>query len=234
MARPARDVRQQEFGLAAVPPLVRVRCVGCLVARISGQRRRMGRVADDRQHNDPSAPLRCRRKRGNQFQALGRSRGGFTTKVHLRCNGVGLPIGVVLAAREAHDVTAYAELMEQRDSDPGAMLGDKGYDSDAIRHDLKDRGTAPEIPTRSNRKVQHSVCKPLYAYVRALNASSVISSNSRVWPPDLTRPQAAFSALSCSDASVSGSGLSTEPKSPSVLDCIVCIDHCLAGSELAG
>lgn len=99
---------------------------------------------------------------GIQFQALGRSRGGFTTKVHLRCNAAGLPVGVVLTTGEAHDVTAYDALMEQRDSDPGAMLADKGYDSDAIRHDLQDRGSAPEIPTKSNRKVQRSVTKRLY------------------------------------------------------------------------
>src|SRR5450432_1376317 len=55
-------------------------------------------------------------KGGIQFQALGRSRGGFTTKVHLRCNAAGLPVGVVLTAGEAHDVTAYDALMEQRDS----------------------------------------------------------------------------------------------------------------------
>ena len=50
---------------------------------------------------------------GMQFQALGRSRGGFTTKVHLRCNAAGLPVGVVLTAGEAHDVTAYDALMQQ-------------------------------------------------------------------------------------------------------------------------
>ena len=33
---------------------------------------------------------------------------------------------------EAHDATAYDGLMQQRDSDPGAMLADKGYDSDAL------------------------------------------------------------------------------------------------------
>ena len=37
-------------------------------------------------------------------------------------------------------MTAYDGLMQQRDSDPGAMLADKGYDSDAIRHDLQDSG----------------------------------------------------------------------------------------------
>lgn len=69
----------------------------------------------------------------------------------------------MLSEGEAHDVTAYDQLMEQRDSDPGAMLADKGYDSDAIRQDLRDRATAPEIPTKRNRTVQYSVSKPFYA-----------------------------------------------------------------------
>ena len=68
----------------------------------------------------------------------------------------------MLTLGEALDATACDALMEQRDSDPGAMLADKGYDSDAIRHDLRDRGSAPEIPTKSNRKVQHTVSKRLY------------------------------------------------------------------------
>jgi transposase len=70
---------------------------------------------------------------------------------------------VVLSEGEAHDVTDYEVLMQQRDSDPGAMLADKVYDSDAIRHDLQDSGATPEIPTKSNCKVQYSVSKPLYA-----------------------------------------------------------------------
>jgi transposase len=75
----------------------------------------------------------------------------------------GLPVGIVLTPGEAHDVTAYPALMEERDSDPGVLLADKGYDSDAIRQDAKDRGATPEIPTKRNRKVQHSVDKPVYA-----------------------------------------------------------------------
>ena len=104
------------------------------------------------------------KKTEEQNQALGRSRGRFSTKIHVRCNAAGLPIGVVLSEGEAHDATAYDGLMQQRDSDPGAMLADKGYDSDAIRHDLRDSGATPEIPTRSNRKdTRFSISKPLYA-----------------------------------------------------------------------
>jgi transposase len=79
----------------------------------------------------------------------------------VRCNAVGLPIAAVLTEGEAHDVTAYDGLTGAADSDPGAMLMDKRYDGDAIRQDLRDRGSAPE--TKRNHKVQHSVSKRLYA-----------------------------------------------------------------------
>jgi transposase len=91
------------------------------------------------------------------------ARGGFPTKVHVRVNAEGLPIGVVLTAGEAHDATAYPELMAERDSDPGILIADRCYDSDNIRQDARDRAATPEIPTRRNRKVQHSVDRRVYA-----------------------------------------------------------------------
>jgi Transposase and inactivated derivatives len=68
-----------------------------------------------------------------------------------------------LTAGQEADCSNYDALMEARDSDPAIMLGDKGYDSDAIRQDLRDRGASPEIPTKRNRKVQYSVSRPIYA-----------------------------------------------------------------------
>ena len=53
--------------------------------------------------------------------------------------------------------------MEVRDSDPAIMRGDKGYDSNVGRQDLRGRGAAPQIPTKRNRRVQHSVSPSLYA-----------------------------------------------------------------------
>ncbi|CAA9577931.1 MAG: Mobile element protein, partial [uncultured Thermomicrobiales bacterium] len=50
-----------------------------------------------RQHRRPGAPARRRGKGGGSAaEALGRSRGGFTTKVHLRCERSGKPMVVVL------------------------------------------------------------------------------------------------------------------------------------------
>ncbi|WP_333673511.1 transposase, partial [Elioraea tepidiphila] len=96
-------------------------------------------------------------------QALGRSRGGFTCTLHLRANAHGLPIALHLSAGQEADCSHFEALMAARDSDPAIMLADKGYDSDPIRRDLHDRGAVPEIATRRNRRVQHSVSRPLYA-----------------------------------------------------------------------
>ena len=53
--------------------------------------------------------------------------------------------------------------MAEHDADPEVMLGDKGYDSDAIRDEVRARGGKPEIPTKKNRLVQHTVNRALYA-----------------------------------------------------------------------
>ena len=68
-----------------------------------------------------------------------------------------------MTAGQEADCSNHDALMEARDSDPAIMLGDKGYDSDPIRQDLRGRGAVPEIPTKRNRHVQHSVSRTLYA-----------------------------------------------------------------------
>ena len=52
--------------------------------------------------------------------------------------------------------------MAEYDNDPETMLGDRGYDSNAIRDDLRQRGARPEIPTKRNRIVQYSVRRRIY------------------------------------------------------------------------
>ena len=85
-------------------------------------------------------------------EALGRSRSGFSTKIHLRTNAKGEPLTFDVTAGEAHEVKGYNALIELHDVAPGRLLGDKGYDSDAVRDDLTKRGIEPVIPPRSNRK----------------------------------------------------------------------------------
>ena len=152
-----------EQHLSAIPALEPVGALGC-AARCAGLQRGGAKDgADDRQHRDPRSPSGGRRKRGAQNQGLGRSRGGFTSKIHARTNGEGLPLGFVITPGEAHDATAYEELMDLDETRPKALLADRGYDSDAIREDAWFHGTDPVIPTKSNRKVQRPVDPLLYA-----------------------------------------------------------------------
>jgi transposase len=103
-----------------------------------------------------------RRKRGAERNALGRSRGGYSTKINARTNAEGLPIGLVITPGQAHDVTAFPALMQEVDCDPQQLLGDKGYDSDAVRQEIGDRGGEALIPTRANRNIRYTVDKAIY------------------------------------------------------------------------
>src|SRR5215204_4593522 len=64
-------------------------------------------------HRHPSAPARSRGKKGDHDQALGRSRGGFSTKIHLRAEGGGKPMVLVLTPGQRHEQSAFEALMEQ-------------------------------------------------------------------------------------------------------------------------
>ena len=50
--------------------------------------------------------------RGQENQALGRSRGGFGTKIHLKTDRKGQPLGFELTGGEASDSTQFEALME--------------------------------------------------------------------------------------------------------------------------
>ena len=112
------------------------------------------------------AIIDCRRrtsrgKRGEQKQAVGRSRGGRNTKIHALADAKGRLIAILLTGGQAHDCPA-AERLIRRVKKPKCMLGDKAYDSAELREELDENGTKPVIPNRSNRKEPFSFSKRLY------------------------------------------------------------------------
>jgi hypothetical protein len=60
-----------------------------------------------------------------EAQGLGRSRGGFGTKLHARCDGHGRPLGFVLTPGQAHDVQGFGPLFRMLDDRIEALLADK-------------------------------------------------------------------------------------------------------------
>ena len=86
--------------------------------------RTIHRHADDRLHACQSAPLGFGRKRGEQKQAVGRSRGGRNTKIHALADAKGRLIAILLTGGEAHDCPV-AERLIRRVKPPERMLGER-------------------------------------------------------------------------------------------------------------
>lgn len=99
-------------------------------------------------------------KDGNDAQALGRSKGGFTTKIHALVDGLGNPIKFILTGGHRNDITQAAELLkEQRNT---TVLADKGYDSQELIDKLEKQGCTAVIPSRKNSKNPRNIDKELY------------------------------------------------------------------------
>jgi hypothetical protein len=92
------------------------------------------------------------RKRGTHKEGFGRSRGGFTSKIHARSDGQRRPLGFVRTGGETPDYKAVDDLMALPVAKPKLMLADKGYDSDDVHTSLLLKGILPVIPPKANRK----------------------------------------------------------------------------------
>jgi hypothetical protein len=80
-------------------------------------------------------------KGGRKMSLLGRSHGGFSTKIHLKTDFDGFPIAFILTGGEASDSPQFATLLDiGPEITPRAALADKGYDSKANRAAARKRG----------------------------------------------------------------------------------------------
>ena len=94
--------------------------------------------------------------------ALGRSRGGLTTKIHLACDGRGRPLAVLLTPGQRHDSTCARPLLERirvprigrgrPRCRPDQVVADKAYSSRGFRAYLRKRGIACTVPEKSDQK----------------------------------------------------------------------------------
>ncbi|MEU5191620.1 IS5 family transposase [Streptomyces klenkii] len=101
------------------------------------------------------------RKGGGRSPALGRSRGGLTSKIHLACDGLGRPLAFVLTGGNTNDCTQFTAVMDairvprigpgRPRIRPDHVIGDKGYSSKAIRTWLRRRGITHTIPERADQ-----------------------------------------------------------------------------------
>jgi transposase len=82
-------------------------------------------------------------------QAIEKSRGGNTTKIHMVVDAYGLPVNFSITAGNINDVTAAPDLINSTENIK-IMVGDKGYDSELIRKTIENKGGRSIIPRKSN------------------------------------------------------------------------------------
>ena len=84
-------------------------------------------------------------------RAIGQSRGGRTTKIHLATDANGLPIDFKITGGEVHD-SQVAEQLICEIGEADYLIADKGYDSEKIRILARKQNIVPIIPMKSNSK----------------------------------------------------------------------------------
>src|SRR5215213_3865984 len=182
LARPARALRTLANLLRSLLPLARGRHLGPATGRCPNQNRRgrRGRLAGRRgQHHRSGAPAcrgcppkaeqaRCKKGVSHpEDEALWRSRGGMTTKLHLACDGRGRPLSVVLTPIQRHERTQLEAVPDaicverpggvgRPSKRPTRLIADRGYSYLSCRLLLRRRGIRHTIPERRDQREHRS------------------------------------------------------------------------------
>ena len=91
---------------------------------------------------------------------MGRSKGGFTTKINALIDGLGYPLKFILAPGQRNDIV-YAEALIQ-DVTHAKVLADKGYDSNHLIEVIPDQDCVAVIPSRRNRRHERDHDRHIY------------------------------------------------------------------------
>jgi transposase len=104
-------------------------------------------------------------------EALGRSRGGFSTKIHVRAEGCGKPVTFHLTGGERHDSVALPLLLDagavrrkrgRPRLRPRRVVGDKAFAGRPSREHLRSRRIRAVIPAKVNERHQPGFDREAY------------------------------------------------------------------------
>lgn len=99
-------------------------------------------------------------KNSQSKEALGRSKGGFSTKIHILTDALGNPLKFALTAGQRNDIIQAKPLCKSVfDS---TVIADKAYDCDDFVETLADQKCNSNIPPRANRKEPREHDETLY------------------------------------------------------------------------
>jgi transposase len=97
---------------------------------------------------------------GEAGEGLGRSRGGFTTKIHLSAEGRCRPLSLVITPGQRADCTQLEPVLDKirvprtgqgrPRKKPDSLAADKAYSNGPCRHSLRRRGIRHTIPEKTD------------------------------------------------------------------------------------
>ena len=87
----------------------------------------------------------------NGEQSLGRSRGGFSCKIHVAVDALGNPLRFILTAGQRHDITQAQALLEGFEVE--SLIADRGYAAEDFINYLIQRGMNAVIPPHQRAKI---------------------------------------------------------------------------------
>ena len=115
----------------------------------------------DFDHRPGASARRRGEKRGSEDQAIGRSRGGLSTKIHMAVRGLGCPVRFTLTAGQKGDAPQAAALIEGLAAE--VVMADTAYDADHLRQAIAAKGALAVIPNNPSRALKYPLDKHLYA-----------------------------------------------------------------------
>lgn len=95
-----------------------------------------------------------------EAQALGRSKGGFSTKIHALVDALGLPLRFILTPGQSSGIKQAPELIKGLMN--ANILGDKAFDCDEFINQIESQNCVLIIPPKENRKVKREIDYILY------------------------------------------------------------------------
>src|SRR5579871_934482 len=153
-------IRAVHDNLQPLQPLEPTRPLVCDVRGPDRQDRHC-RHGGHRQFPYQGAPLGSGRKRGDYEQAIGRSRGGRTTKIHALTDDDGRPRVLLLSPGNINDIAIAPALLAAAGPIKG-LIADKAYDANSLRQLLAEQRATVVIPSTTSRSQPIPYSKRLY------------------------------------------------------------------------
>ncbi len=97
---------------------------------------------------------------GKALHAIGKTQGGWTTKIHFVADALGYPIDFKIMEGHINDNIPAEKLLEGKISE--YVIADKAYDTNDLRRFIAAQGKTAVIPNQARRSIRYEYDKHVY------------------------------------------------------------------------